>query len=917
MSQWRTESLERRVKRTFLGRCYALLAWIFPVRTRERYGDEIVDAFEETMAAHRRRGRLPALRVLGSASLDLVGAGLRERRRLRRLRKAGAATTGGWLTRTRRDWTQDIGQDVRFAFRSLWKARGFAAVAVVSLALGLGVSTALFTIVDQTWMRPVPGLEDTSDGIVEILPTLQGAERELGTWPDFLDLREADIPLTHLAAWKRGEGTMGTEAGGVPVRLGYVSANYFDVLGIRPAAGRGFLPFEDVGPGQHPVAIVSHDMWRHRLGADPDVVGRTIALNRVRYTIVGVAPAGFRHHRKLETPFDFWLPMMQHPWVSDGDQRFLSRTTNWVHMIARLSDGATEGDATTALEVVFARLEAAYPESNEARSAKAVPFGPVPALGRHEARAIMAGIFLLIGVVLLIICGNVAGMVLARTARRQRELAMRVALGSGRARLIRLAMMEAMMIALAGGVIGVMVSSWGTTAAFVLMENRPPDVSFQPNPTILTFALLVSLSTTLVIGLFPAIRFAGADLLGALKDGAGAGSRRVGRIHHVAASAQTGVALVLIVLSTVLVRAMGAANQRDLGFVPEDLHVSYLDLQGAGKDDEATGRDFLRRVREAVEGVPGVQSVAMSDGLPVDLVGNYTSVRRAEDPDDASGVLVEFTLADEGFFETIGTPVRRGRGFTRADGPSSEAVVVITESLAGQFWPGADPLGRRIRFALPGGAARPYTVIGVTGPVASSRLTESRPHIFASLGQEFATRIAMTVRGNNENGVMGRSIEQVMLALDPELPRPRLTSSESLVDMGLAGQRSGAQAAAGLGLLALLLCAIGVYGVVAFAVATRTREIGIRMALGATRAGVLRSVFRDAVRLALPGLGVGAVVAVAVAASLGSQLMGVSPADPVSLFTGAAVLFVVVILASWVPAHRAAAIEPVRALGNE
>jgi predicted permease len=906
------------VKRTLLARGYALLTRIVPAQTRARYGKDMVDAFEVEQAAARQRSRIEAVRFAGAAYLDLLNAGLREHRRLRARRALDRRTDGSRASRLGGPWTQDIGQDLRFAGRSLWKSRGFATVAVFSLSLGLGVSTAMFTIVDQTWLRPVPGLEAASDGIVEILPTLRGAERGLGTWPDFLDLGDADLPLAHLAGWKGGDGTMGTDAGGAPVRLGYVSASYFAVLGIRPSRGRAFLPSEDVGPGQHRVAIVSHDMWRNRLGADPDILGRTVVLNRTPYTVVGVAPEGFRHHRKLDAPFDFWLPMMQHPWLLDPEQRWLGRDVNWLHMIARLEEGATPADATAALEVAYARLEAAYPQTNEWKSAKAVAFGPVPALGRDEGRAIMAGFFVLIGVVLLIVCGNVAGMVLARSATRERELALRMALGSGRGRLVRLAMVEAMLIALAGGALGVVLSYWGTTAAFLAMENRPPDVSFQPNATILAFSLAMALGTTLVIGLFPALRFSGSDLLGALKDDAGGGSRRVGRVHHVAASAQTGLALVLIVLSVVLVRAMGAHGQRDLGFEPRDLHVSFLDLGGAGKDDEVVGRAFLDRVRDAVESVPGVRSVALADGLPLDLVGNYTRVGRAEDADeDAGKVLVEFTLAGEAFFETVGTPVRRGRGFTRQDGPSSEPVVVITEPLAERLWPGEDPVGRRVSIALPGRDARQYTVVGVTGHVASSRPTESRPHVFVSLEQAFATRIAITVRGNNDDGALGRAVEQAILSVDPEIARPRLVASEALVDLGLAGQRSGAQASAGLGLLALLLSAIGVYGVVAFGVATRTREIGIRMAMGATRAGVVRSVLRDAVRLALPGLGVGAVVAVGVAASMGSQLLGVSPADPTSLLVGAAVLFAVVILASWIPARRASRIQPVDALGSE
>jgi predicted permease len=825
-------------------------------------------------------------------------------------------------------WIGDLGQDLRYALRSLTKSRAFTFIAVLSLAVGIGVNTALFTVVHATWLEPVPGVGG-ADRIVEVLTTRRGAESVLWSYPDLQDVREAGTPIEALAGAKERDGSLTTEDGTQGVRVSYVTANYFEVMGVVPSRGRPFLPAEDLVPGGHPVAVVSHAMWQNRLGGRQDIVGLTITLNRTPYTVVGVAPEVFRGHRTFSST-ELWVPITQHPLMTGANSLARDRSALWLEVFGRLRAGATVDEANAALQTVFSRLGNEYPASNEERSARAAAFGPAPAHARAE-NMIFTGLLLgLAGLVLLIICGNVAGMVLARSATREREIAVRMALGSGRGRLVRHLMAEALLLALVGGSLGMLLAFWATGTLSPAYFSDMPNLNLEPNLTILAFSLLLTLGTTLVVGLFPALRFSKPDMISSLKADTGGGSRRVGRIHRVATSAQAGVALSLVVTCSLFVRALGVMERRDLGFEPQNLMLTRMDLSQQGYTTAEAGEDVLNRMRESMATVPGVTSVSVADGIPLDLVGNFTSVTRADRSYEAGGsVTVEFTLVDDGYFETIGTPILRGRGIERTDEASSEPVTVITQGLAERLWPGEEAVGRQLRFSsrfhtifiprqgIDVDSARAYTVVGVVGDVASSRATEDQPHVFISLRQNYRPNVMVVARAMASSAALTRSIQSAILTVDPTLPFPVISSSESLVERSTEAQRRTAEMAAGLGLLALLLSAIGVYGVVAFAVARRTREIGLRMAIGATRAQVLGAVLRDAVRLAVPGLAVGALLAVGMAAAAGNILLGVSPADPVSLGSAAGLLLLVVLLASLVPARRASGIDPMVALRSE
>jgi predicted permease len=521
-------------------------------------------------------------------------------------------------------------------------------------------------------------------------------------------------------------------------------------------------------------------------------------------------------------------------------------------------------------------------------------------------------------------------MTLARSASREQEIGVRLALGSSRIRLVRHLMIEAFLLALAGGAAGTTLAIIGmATVSPMDLGITAPGVTFEPGGSVLAISLALASAAALAVGLLPALRFSRPELVSALKDNTGGGGRRVGRTQRIAASAQTGAALSLLILGALFLRSLGQAEAGSLGFQPDGmvltdhgvgkLSSALLNLSEEGYPTlEEGGGALLDRLRETLGSLPGVAVVAIGDGVPLDRVGNFGRAAPANRPDEVeSRVTAEFTRVTEEYFAAIGTPVLQGRGFRPTDDAASEPVAVITRSLAERLWPGEDALGRQ--FLWPAGTenATPRTVVGVVGRVASSRASEDWPHVFLPLRQSYTPSLMIVLRTTTDASALAGPLREAFQSVDPGLPTPRLVPAASMVTRATREQRASGQLGGGLGLMVLLLSAIGVYGVVALAVANRTREIGLRMALGATRREVVRSVLSDAVRLSAPGMVVGALLAAGTAAAMRSMLLGMSPLDPISfLFAGGLLLFVVLV-AGLAPALRASGIEPVEALRAE
>jgi len=812
-----------------------------------------------------------------------------------------------------------LGTDVRLSIRSLARTRGFTLVALLSLALGIGANAALFSVVHAAFFRPVPGVAEP-DRVVELLVTSRGRTMPEWTYPDLEDIRAAGTPIQTIAGWKMRDGALVVGDASQRVRAMYASSGYFAALGVRPALGRPFQASEDVGPGQRPVAIVSHKLWRDALGGRANVLGEVITLDRTPYTVIGVAPETFRHHRVGEPAPDLWVPLVQYPALAGPENFGANRNAFWVEALGRLRPGATAGEASAALATVFGRLAKEYPDTNRERGASAAPFGPLPASSRTEATVGIAALLASGALVLFIICANLAGMMLARGAAGQRDLAVRAAMGAGRGRLVRGVLVEAATLALGGGVLGVLAAWWGTRLVASTGLLGLPDVDLTPDARVLAFSCLLVLATSLAIGLLPALRLTRAKAIGSLRDEMGAGGRRAGRFHRVAVSAQVGVAVLFVAMSGVFVRSLSQLDRRDLGFDPQRLLVVSLDLSAQGYDDPARGLDFADRVRASVAALPGVRAVAIADGLPVDLVGNFTSASRADSRDaEAEGVQTEFTRVGPGFFQAVGTRVLRGRGIEATDTMSAPPVVVITRRLAERLWPDEDALGRQVRLPFTNkDAGAPHTVVGVVPDVASSRPTEDWPQVFVALAQHYdRPRGLLLIRSQGDAAALTRPVQSAIRSVDPLFAVFSAVTSSELLARSLEPQRVSAVTTGGLGLAGLLLSAFGVYGLVAFVVSQRTREFGVRMALGASRRRILSAVLRDGLRLAAPGLAVGLVAASGLMVAVQSMLLGVAPLNPAAFGLTAVAVLTVVLLACAVPAARAAGVDPSEALRTQ
>ncbi len=836
---------------------------------------------------------------------------------------------GGLRRRLIRDLLSDLLQDVRYTLRALRKAPGFATVAILSLAVGVGVNTALFTTIHAVWLSPVPGVTG-QDRIVDMVPVIRGEEYFWWAYPDFEDVRDTDTPFESLTAWDEASATVGTEDGGRRALVGYATSDYFNVLGALPTMGRGFLDSEDEGPGQHPVLVVSHHFWQNQLSGRSDILGHSLSLDGNPYTVIGVAPEGFVGARVNNWTVDMWAPLFQHPDAGGNESVFGDRGRFSVQVLGRLRPGATISEARAAVQTVFASLATEYPQTNEDRTVKAVSFGRFPAQNRQWDAVGVVGICGMFAVLLLIICGNLAGMALARAAGREQEIGVRLALGSNRVRLVRYLMLEAGILSVIGGGVGIVLAMVGMARLSPMDLNiTAPGATFEPKAWTLVFSLVLSVAAAQTFGLLPALRFSRPELVSALKDDTGGGGRRVGRFQRFAASFQTGLAFLLLLMAALFLRSREQMDERRIGFRPEGMAVAdfraggtflgFLDPTEVGYASMEEGISTLvDRLMESIGSLPGVASVAVSGGFPLDRASARVSVSSEGPNSDDSGIRVEYTLATEGYFSTIGTPILQGRAFLRTDDGRADHVAVITRSLAERLWPGEDALGRRF-WQVGAENHTGWTVVGLTGHVASSSAKTDLPHVFLPLRQGNNPAFVILIRSDTgiEPTALSGPVREAIRAVDPDLPAPRLVPAPSLVAWATLEQRANGLITGGLGLMVLLLSAMGVHGVVALAVTNRTREIGLRISMGATRGRIIRGIFGDTLRMAGPALLVGGLLAAGTAAALRSTLLGVSPVDPIAFFSVGGLLLFVVILTSLGPALRASGIQPMEALRRE
>lgn len=817
--------------------------------------------------------------------------------------------------------------DLKVGVRQLLRRPGFAAAAIVTLALGVGLNTTLFSVVNAMLFRS-PAIADRGR-LVEIYSSATRDIPQFTTsYPDFEAIREGADAFAAVAghAFVRGVVTIGDRP--VLVTGEAVTDAYFEALGVRIPQGRPITAADNASPGAPPVIVLSHGMWQRRLGGRPDVLGESLRLSGVAYTVVGIAPAGFTGTMPGLSP-EFWVPAVHvdrlaisGPTASTGStdrRRIENRGARWLFVKGRLAEGRTVEQARAQVETIYTRLGAEYPDTNDKVTSSVVPvtsFRFHPMLDSY-VQAASAALMAAVGVVLLVACANVASMLLARGTARRREMAVRAAIGAGRGRLLGQLLTENLVLAAAGGATGTLVAWWAARALTGLgTNNLPMDISFEfsLDARVLGFSAAVTTAAALLAGLAPAWSAASPDLVPALKDEPGQGPRRRLTLRDALVVGQLALSLVLLVSGALLGRGLLAARATDIGFEAEHVSMLSFNLQMNGYDvDRAVA--FRDRALQTLRDLPGVTAVAQASRLPLapDITMEAVRVQGHHASDDEPTPIDGATVGTD-YFAVVGVPLVAGRAFSAEDEAQGRRVTVINETMARQYWPGQPAVGQRIY--ADGFDQPPLEVIGVSRDHKVRSVSEApRPYLHMTPGRSQA--ISLVVRTAAPAVTALPTLRQALRTLEPDLVFTEDVSATEVAATTMAPTRIGAILMGAFGALSVLLAAVGLYGVIAYAVSLRTREVGIRLALGADRGQVIWMIFRQGGRLVLAGVALGALASAGVGRLLEAMLYGVGAFDPVAYGVAAGVLVAVAAAANLVPALGAARIDPMRALRTD
>jgi predicted permease len=810
---------------------------------------------------------------------------------------------------------QTLWQDLRYGARMLWKRPGFTVVVSLTLALGIGANTAIFGVVDRLLVRLLP-VNDPARLVNLIGRDEKGEEDTSFSYPIYKDYRDQNDVFDGLLAYS--ETAMNLNEGGQPERVMgvLVSGNYFDALGVTPALGRAFLPEEDRTPGAHPVAVVSYGLWRRRFGADPKLVGRVITLNTQSFTVIGVAPAEFHGVRRGVSP-DVYVPiqMIMQAWPARRPDDLNNRGFSWLNLIGRLKPGVTREQAQAAMSALSSRIMQVHPNTWPSIALEDGSQGDTG--GISDLRTPLKLLMATVALVLLIACVNVANLSLARAQTRRREMAVRLAVGASRYRLIRQLLTESLLLSLLGGLLGLLLAVWLTD---VLAAYSPPTggstsplLDARLDWRVLAFTATLSLVTGLLFGLVPAWRSSKPNLTVALKEESGAvGAGRI-RGRGALISTQIALSLVVLVCAGLCVRNLLALQRIDAGFETAKVLVMGLDLSLNGYKEEQGGQ-FYANLLERVSALPGVEAASLARIVP--LTGSGMRMSLGIDgytPTDDKPINFDMNIVGPRYCATMKLPLVAGREFTANDNEAASPVVIINEAAARTYWPNQNPLGKRLIID-----ARPAEIIGVTGASRYRSLTEAfRPGMLLPAAQNYFPDLSLHLRSAGDPASLIESARRELRALDPQLPATNIRTLEEQRRNSLYSERVTALLLSAFGALALLLAALGIYGVMAYAVAQRTREFGIRMALGARAGDVLRLLLRQGARLIGAGVTLGLAGAFAATRLIRSFLYQVSYTDPMAFVFAALLLIAVALLACYIPARRATKVDPMVALRSE
>jgi macrolide transport system ATP-binding/permease protein len=818
--------------------------------------------------------------------------------------------------------------DLRYAFRTLAKSPGFTLIAILSLALGIGANTAMFSFVDAILLRPLPVPDSTR--IIEVDSTAPGTRLGSMSYPDYADLRDQTRTVASLVCYDLVPMGVKVSADQVPrLQLGVIaSGNFFSGLGVEMPIGRAFRPDEDRVPGRDLVTVISYDLWQREYSSDRSVIGRKIRINGTDFTIVGVAPDGFSGPQAFVVT-DVYVPMNAFPQAipsSHGDY-LTSRGGRSLTLLGSLNPGVSAAQAQAELSTISRRLAAQYPSTNRDRSVTALNY----LRARFENDTVDATLALMLlaitGLVLLIACANVANLMLARGTARVKEIAIRMAIGAGRTRLVRQLLTESVLLAFLGGAAGLAVGYAGVRflASIPLPSDFPISLGVRMDMRLLAFSLCTSVATAILFGLVPALRSTRSDLASVIKSSDSGPSKVAflrGRFtgRNLLITAQLTLSVVLLMLSAFFVRGFQSASGRNPGFRLD--HTLFFSLNpNLQRYEEQKSRQFYRQLTDRLRESSGVQSVALSSTIPFNnnqrfrhvIVDGYQPRPGEENPQAFA------TSVDENYFPLMETPILRGRSFDSHDTATSPRVAIINETLAQRLFPNGDAVGRRMRLDRQDGPE--VQVIGVARDGKYLYWAEPpQAGLWTAFAQDFDANMFVEIRTSGDPAAMAAAVRAQVRAMDADMPVFRISTMDAYYrDRAMLGPRVIAQIVSATGVMGLVLAVIGLYGVVAYAVSRRTREIGIRMAIGARPLDVLRMVLGQGVTFTTVGLAIGLAIAIPVLSGgfLKTFVIGVSPYDPSILVGIPAILAAVMIAACWIPARRAARVDPTKALRAE
>ncbi|MBV9624014.1 MAG: ABC transporter permease [Acidobacteria bacterium] len=810
-------------------------------------------------------------------------------------------------------------QDVRYSLRVIAKAPGFAVLAILTLALAIGANTTIFSWINSTLLNPVPGLTRAGE-VVSLTLSKPGDNPFPFSYPDLEAMRDGQRSFTGIAACSFAQ--MNLKGKSKPERIFgmLASANYFDVLGVRPILGRAFLADEDRKPGGAPVAVISYRLWQTHFAANPNIVGQKIEINQQPYTIVGVTPEVFQGSQ-TGVRTDIWVPMMMEAQLNPLGDLLHDHHQFWLLGFARLKPGISLLQAQQELTLGLKREAKAYPEEHKGHDTVTLyPLWRNPYGMNFFLATLLPVLMCISGLVLLLACVNVANLMLVRSVGRRREIAVRMALGVSRWRLVRQLLVESLLLALAGGGVALLITFWtqGTLMKFMpVTEDIPLSLTIVADRTVLLATLTISLLTSVIFGTLPAVRSSGIAPGTVLKEetGSASGTLRKARLASSLVVAQISLSLLLLICAGLFIRSFRSAQEINPGFNPHNVLIASFDLFTAGYSD-ATGTEFDRQLVAKLETVPGVQSVALTNRVPLGFGGGSTSVKPEGYVSPANESMeTQAAIITPNFFQTVQIPLVRGRDFTLEDNKDSQRVVIVSEAFANRYWPNQEAVGKQLDSDF---THERHRVVGVARDAKVNSLNETpMPFVYFPLYQVYRSNMTIAARVARDPLAFAKAIENAAHTLNPELVVFDVTTLEVRAQFSSFGQRVAGTFVGAFGLLALALAAIGIYGVTAYTTRQRIHEIGIHVTLGATKQDVLQLVLGQGVKLMVAGLLIGLVLSFVLTRFLTGLLLGVTGTDALTFSTVAILLCAVGLFACFIPARWAMRVDPVTALRYE